>query len=66
MITSSFHSYVRSSHSIHIDEQDLSGVVLSCFDRNDFILEALSDSQPDSNCDPTCVLQCFPASFKLV
>ena len=35
------------------DEQDLSGVVLSCFDRNDFILEALSDDQPDSSSDPT-------------
>jgi len=36
-----------------LDEQDLSGVVLSCFDRNDFILEALSDSRPDSSSDPT-------------
>ena len=36
-----------------LDEQDLSGVVLSCFDRNEFILEVLSDSQrPDSSSDP--------------
>ena len=49
------------------DEKGLSGVVLSCFDRNDFILEALSNSQPDSSCYPTCFLQCFPlvlTSFK--
>ena len=34
-----------------LDEQDLSGVLLSCFDCNDFILEALSDSQPDFSPD---------------
>ena len=48
------------------DEQDLSGVVPSRFDPNDFILEALSDSQTDFSCYLTCFLQCFPTSFKLV
>ena len=49
-----------------LDEQDLSGVVLSCFDRNDFILEALSYSQPDSSFDPiSCnVLPLVLSSFQ--
>ena len=49
-----------------LDEQDLSGVVLSCFDSNDFILEALSDSQPDSSLEPiSCnVLPLVLSSFK--
>ena len=35
-----------------LDERDLSGVVLSCFHCNDFILEALGDSQPNFCSDP--------------
>ena len=44
----------------------LSGVGLSCFDCNDFILEALSDSQPDSSSEPiSCnVFRLVLSSFK--
>ena len=35
-----------------LDEGDLSSVVLSCFHCNDFILEALGDSQPNFCSDP--------------
>ena len=41
-------------------------MVLSCFDRNDFILEALSDIQPDSSPEPiSCnVFPLVLSSFK--
>ena len=44
-----------------------SEVFLSCFERNDFILKALSDSQPDSSSDPvSCKLNAFPLVFSLL
>ena len=45
-------SPVSQIQSGSVDERDLSGVLLSCFDCNDFILEALGDSQPNFSSDP--------------